>query len=201
MIDFLSKIHRFLTSITRPSKEKNVRLLKGRGESISSFKIREATSNDISSLAALHVKTWHQTYPFVLSPPAYQLREAQWRKQFELNDGSWFCFVVENKSGDLVGFAKGQVYNHKDLPQFSGELNKIYLLRSYQRLGLGRKLMGFVARRFLSMGISNMVLFGTAGNPSNAFHEVLGGERLYGTNGAFHGGYCWKDLSTIASIY
>jgi len=65
-----------------------------------------------------------------------------------VTDGSWFCFVVENRKGELVGFAKGKTYNHSDLPDFSGELNKIYLLREYQRLGLGRRLVGCVARRF-----------------------------------------------------
>ena len=60
--------------------------------------------------------------------------------QFNINDGSWFCFVVENKNGELIGFAKGQKYNHSDLPMFDGELNKIYLLKDYHRKGLGTPL-------------------------------------------------------------
>ena len=184
--------------LKRPSGRRNIRLLSKHGETLSSFIIREAKTDDLPALAALHVKTWRETYWTTIFPPTYRVREYQWRQQFKVTNGSWFCFVIENKYGRLVGFAKGKTYSHSDLPEFSGELNKIYLLREYQRLGLGRRLIGYVARRFLSQGISNMVLFGVAENPSCAFHEAMGGERLYARNGEFHGGYCWRDLQKLA---
>ena len=191
---------RFLLGLRRPSKAANARRLRQRDETLQSLVIREATRDDIPALAALHVKTWSDTYWPVTSPPTYQIRERQWREQFEKNDESWFCFVVENRSGELVGFAKGRTYASEDLPGYSGELNKIYLLREYQRLGVGRRLVGHVARRFLEQGTSTMVLFGIPQNPSCAFHEALGGERLYAQNGQFHGGYGWRDLQKVASI-
>lgn len=167
---------------------------------LDSLVIREATRDDIPVLAALHVKTWSETYPMARQPPTYQIRERQWREQFDKTDGTWFCFVVENPTHELVGFAKGNTYQSDDLPGYHGELNKIYVLREYQRLGVGRRLMGHVARRFSGEGISTMVLFGTAENPSRAFHEALGGEKLYAKNGEFHGGYAWNDLRTLANI-
>src|SRR5690349_18067122 len=117
-----------------------------------SFIIREATSADIPVLAELHVKTFHETHG---PGPSVEIRERQWRDASQVTDGSWFCFVVEAPNGDLVGFAKGVPYDHDDLPEFAGELNKIYLLREYHRRGLGRRLLGHVARRFLSQGISS----------------------------------------------
>jgi L-amino acid N-acyltransferase YncA len=198
MKNFVNAIARFLFGLRRPSKAANIRLLRARGESVGSLIIREATSEDIPSLAALHVKTWKETYRNVRNPPTYGIREHQWREQFKVTDGSWFCFVVENRKGELVGFAKGKTYDHSDLRDFSGELSKIYLIREYQRLGLGRRLVGCVARRFLSQGINTMVLFGTPENPSCAFHEALGGERLLAKNGEFHGGYGWRDLHRLA---
>lgn len=199
MKNLINAIVRFLFGLRRPSKAANTRLLRRRGESLESLVIREATPEDIPVLAALHVKTWIETYWNVRNPPAYRIREQQWHEQFKVTDGSWFCFVVENRKGELVGFAKAMVYNHGDLPDYSGELNKIYLLREYQRLGLGRRLVGHVARRFLSRGINTMVLFGTPQNPSCAFHEALGGERLFAQNGEFHGGYGWRDLRMLAT--
>ncbi len=193
-------IKRFIMDLPRPSKTVNMRRLQKRGEKVESFIIREAVAIDIPALSALHVKTWAQTYWTVLRPPTYKIREWQWQEQFKKMDGSWFCFVIENSKGELIGFAKGKKYSHNDLPEFSGELNKIYLLREYQRLGLGRRLMGNVARKFLSMGITNMVLFGVAENPSGLFHEAVGGEKLYNKRGEFHGGYCWKNLQQLASI-
>jgi len=193
-------IARFVGGLRRPSKAENERLLSQRGESLESLVVREATSDDIPALAQLHVKTWNDTYWSVVNPPSAQLRERQWREQFAISDGSWFCFVIENSRGELVGFAKGKAYASDDLPNYSGELNKIYLLREYQRLGLGRRLVGHVARRFLDLGVTTMVLFGTPQNPSCAFHEALEGEKLFGKNGEFHGGYGWRDLQRLAAI-
>jgi ribosomal protein S18 acetylase RimI-like enzyme len=163
--------------------------------------IREAMSADVPALARLHVTTFNETHaPLLMNGPTYQVREYQWRQAFQSVDGSWFCFVIEDPNCELIGFAKGQQYAHADQPDFAGELNKIYLLREYQRLGLGRRLLGHVARRFLSQGISSMLLFGEAQNPSNGFYEALGAERLFSKKGEFHGGYGWRDLWSLASI-
>jgi L-amino acid N-acyltransferase YncA len=197
--NFINAVIRFGVGVRRPSNGRNIRLMKERGETFESFRIREARATDIPALAALHVRAWAETYGNVKNPPNYEIREHQWREQFKITDGSWFCFVVEKQNGELVGFAKGKAYQSSDLPDYSGELNKIYLLREYQRLGLGRELVGHVARRFLSKGINTMVLFGTPQNPSCGFHEALGGEKLFAKNGEFHGGYGWRDLKQLAS--
>ena len=190
---------RFLRGLSRPSKASNTRLLRARGESASSLVIRDATSSDIPALARLHVTTWNATHSWRQKGPTYELRERQWRDTFDRGDGSWFCLVVERPNAELVGFAKGVLYDG-DLSGFGGELNKIYLLREYQRQGLGRRLVGYIARRFLSQGITSMVLFGEATNPSCGFWEALSGERLYTANGEFHGGYGWRDLRSLASL-
>ena len=163
--------------------------------------IREATSVDVPALARLHVTTFNETHaPVLMNGPTYEVREYQWRQAFESADGSWFCFVIEDAHGELIGFAKGQPYAHGDHPDFAGELNKIYLLREFHRRGLGRRLLGHVARRFLSQDISSMLLFGDARNPSNLFYEAMGAEKLFAANGEFHGGYGWRDLRWLASI-
>src|SRR5689334_11539037 len=90
-----------------------------------SFTIREATSNDVPALAALHVETFNETHGVHPNGPTYELRESQWRQAFQNKDESWFCLVIEDENNKLVGFAKGQPYDHTDLTGFSGELNKI----------------------------------------------------------------------------
>jgi L-amino acid N-acyltransferase YncA len=163
--------------------------------------IREATLTDVPALARLHVMTFNETHaPVLMNGPTYEVRERQWRQAFESSDGSWFCFVLENAEGELIGFAKGQPYSHPDQPDFAGELNKIYLLRDYHGQGLGRRLLGHVARRFLSQGISSMLLFGDATNRSNGFYEAMGADKLFAANGEFHGGYGWRDLRRLAIL-
>jgi hypothetical protein len=55
-----------------------------------------------------------------------------------------------------------------------------------------------VAERFLTQGVSSMLLFGDARSPSNGFYERMGAERLFASEGEFHGGYGWRDLRTLA---
>lgn len=188
---------RFFSAFGRPSKKENMRLMNKRGDMPDDFVIREATTDDVKNLAALHVQTWNETYWNVKKKPSLKTRLAQWEELLKQADDKQFCFLVINPEQELVGFAYGKQYAHNDLPAYRGELNKIYLLSTYQHLGLGRKLMGKVAERFTSMGIDNMVLFGSARNPSCRFHELMGGRRLYAANGEFNGGYAWDDLTVI----
>ena len=150
------------------------------------FQLREAREADIQALARLHVQTFNETHrggrP---GGPTYELRERQWHEAFEHQDGSWFCYVIQNENGELPGYA--------------GELNKIYLLQRVQRHGLGRLLLAAVARRFLERGVTSMLLFGDAGNPSNGFYERFDAERLYSPAGEFHGGYGWRDLRALVA--
>jgi GNAT superfamily N-acetyltransferase len=189
---------RFINNLKRPSPKTNIRLLHKRGETIDSFTIREATAYDVPALAALHVKTWRETYNG--GGPNQQIRQHQWTELFKSPDNKWFVLVMENKNRELIGFAHGHPYDHPDLPEFNGQLNKIYLLRDYQRLGLGRKLFVQAAKKLLDNGATNMVLFGTPQNPSCSFYEAMGGERLHKKGEVFQGGYCWKDLQRMSDI-
>jgi L-amino acid N-acyltransferase YncA len=201
MADVINATIRRLRNLRRPSRAANTSRLRARGEPLGSLTVRDAREADIRALARLHVTTWNATHRGGRSGgPTYELRERQWREAFSQSDGGWFCLVIERADGELVGFAKGTRYAHADLPAFAGELNKIYLLEEYQRLGLGRRLVGHVARRFLSQGIESMVLFGDARNPSCACWEALGGEPLPHPDGAFSGSYGWRDLRRLAAV-
>ena len=154
------------------------------------------TSADVPAVAALHVVTFNETHSVHNEGPSYELRESQWRRAFTESDGSWFGIVIENEGGELIGFAKGQPHNG-GVPGFQGELNKIYLLRRYHRLGLGRHLLCSVAQHFLHRGMSSMLLFGDASNPSNGFYEAMGGEKITAPTGEFHGAYGWRNLPEL----
>jgi ribosomal protein S18 acetylase RimI-like enzyme len=161
------------------------------------FHLRDAREADIPPLARLHVQTFNETHrggrP---GGPSYELRERQWRDAFKIQDGSWFCYIIEDDRGELVGFAKGTPHDG-GVPGYAGELNKIYLLQRVQGQGLGRRLLCAVARRFMERGVTSMLLFGEASNPSNGFYEAFGAERLYSDAGEFNGGYGWRDLDTL----
>jgi len=188
---------RFLLGLARPSKATNTRLLRERGETAASLVIREPAAADIPALAQLHVTTWNATYGgLLMTGPPVAIRESQWREAFATADGSWFCFVVEGRDG-LVGFAKGT----RDADPSAGQLSKIYLLRDYQRVGLGRRLVGHVTRRFIGQGVSTMSSYVDARNPSCAFYEALSAKWLVEANGAVNQSwYVWRNLPKLAAM-
>lgn len=161
------------------------------------FTLRVANDTDVARLAELHVQTFNETHrggrP---TGPSHELREHQWRERFALNDESWFCYVAEDASGTLVGFAIGAPHDN-DLPGYEGGLNSIYVLQRAQRQGIGRRLLGAVASRLVSEGVNSMMLFGDASNPSNGFYEAFSAERIVGERGEFHGAYGWRDLRSL----
>ena len=187
-------LRRFLSSLRRPSKTASARRLRARGETSASIVIREATAADIPALARLHVTTFRETHG---GGPPLELRESQYREKFAGTDGSWFCFVAVRQNGDLVGFAVG---DRADPPAAEGYVNKIYVRRDYQRLGLGRRLVAHLAERFLSQGYSSMTLFSQAENPSIWFFDAIGGERLVSPAGEFHGGYRFRNLPDLRDM-
>jgi GNAT superfamily N-acetyltransferase len=163
------------------------------------FTIREAAAEDIPALAALHVQTYNDTHlgPFGKGP-TYETREWQYRKHFDETMGDWFCFVAERPDGRLVGFAIGEPFESDEISGYAGRLNKIYVLRDYHRLGIGRRLVGHIVRRFLSQGIDSMLLFSDVKLPCCRFYEALGGQKLKQDRKC--GNYGWKDLQTLASL-
>jgi GNAT superfamily N-acetyltransferase len=187
---------RFAAGLAIPSKARNLRRLRAHGEEPDAFKVREASAADIPALARLHVTTWNATYaPLLMKGPSYHVRERQWREAFAKNEAGWFCFVVERPDGELIAFAQG---NRSDHPEFGGQLNKVYVLRDYQRMGIGRRLLGHTARRFRNLGVNSMWLFGDARNPSSRVWTALGATKTDSHPGT--GNYGWRDLANLAAL-
>lgn len=157
------------------------------------FDLREATVRDVAAVATLHVETFRETHG---GGPTVSVREAQWQRILSANDATDFTFVVEENGHQLIGFARGTRHTG-GVPAYQGEVNKIYVLRRFHGHGLGRMLVCKIAGRFLSQGMTSMVLFGDALNPSNGFYERLGAVRLLSPEGGFHGGYGWPDLGKL----
>jgi GNAT superfamily N-acetyltransferase len=130
-----------------------------------------------------------------MTGPPVAVREQQWRDAFANLDGSWFAHVLERPNGQLAGFSKGIV---RPNPGDPGELNKLFLDREYQRLGLGTRLLGHVVRTFLERGITSMSAYVEPRNPSCWFFENLGGTWLRENGRVNFSWYIWSDLQTLA---
>ena len=107
--------------------------------------------------------------------------------------------AIHSGAMDPIFFATGNDFHDEELP-YQGQLNKIHFLKDYQQLGLGRKLVATVVKRFLQQGISSMILFADPQNPNIAFYDTLGGEKILDKEGRFHGAYGWHDLDKLLDI-
>jgi len=186
---------RRILSLRRPSTRAHALALRTRGESLASLTLRDATAGDIPALAVLHVTTWNDAYAPLMTGPGVPVREQQWRRAFEEPE-RWCCYVLARPDGALIGFSKGVFRPQHEIP---GELNKLFVTRSYQRMGLGRRLVGRVVQRFRRAGLSSMAAYVDPRNPSCAFFERLGARWLVEPDGRVDfSWYLWHDLPALA---
>lgn len=183
---------RAMDSRTRPTGAENRRRLQARGESLDAITMRDATAADIPALAALHVELWNRTYRTTRGPTV-ATRTRQWEQVLSTEPRRDFLILLERADGRLIGFAWGAPNDG----EFDAVLSKIYLRWEYHGLGLGRRMMREVARRFAAMGFRSFILFAERSNPTIGFYDRMGGERLVDEHGRFTGAYAWRDLSAL----
>jgi len=185
----LKKVYRALT--TRP-------LVPMSPEQLGALTMRDATPADLDRLAQLHVDTFNETHVGPLGRgPTFELRQAQWREKLAELHATNFVIVIETPEKELVGFC--WVHPTNDNPKWVARLNKIYLLRPWQRQGLGHAMVREAVRRLLAHGLTSMALFTEPDNePACRFYESLGGQRQLSETGKFDGMYGWPDLHVLA---
>ena len=188
----LAGLQRWINTRTRPSGERNARKLRERGESLDSITFRDAVVADIPALAELHVTTWNATYNTTRGP-TIATRTWQWNEVFAKENRRDFVLVLEDRNRRLIGFTWGKPHEG----EFDGELSKIYLRWEYHGLGLGRRMMAEIARRFLERDIHSFILFAELSNPTLGFYDHMGGERHLDDRGQFGGAYVWRDVRTL----
>ncbi len=147
------------------------------------MEIRDARPDDVPTIAKVHVDSWRTTYRDVLPKSylndlSYDARETMWAGAFGA-DSQTFLIVAED-AGKIAGFAAGGAAR-KDTPEaktYGGELYAVYMLESYQRRGLGRRLVAAVAEALIARGHSEMITWVLEDNAACRFYERLGGEFL-----------------------
>lgn len=173
------------------------------------MKIRKAGPTDAAACARVHIDSWKTTYAGIV-PQEYldNLSAGQhltdWERMLSDSSGLLFFFVAETENGEIIGFAGGgpeRVGNKT----YTGELAGIYLLKSFQRKGIGHRLVAAVAGRLMQQGHVSMLVWVLADNPYKTFYEKLGGTLLEDAKGVTVAGtnlielaYGWKDISGLA---
>jgi GNAT superfamily N-acetyltransferase len=174
---------------------------------LAKFIIRKAELSDAARVAEVHIESWRTTYAGIIPEEIlknldHNERASRWREIISDPAGKQSVFVVETDDGPIVGFASVEAERSGN-PIYDGEISAIYLLREYQRLGIGRRLFLVAAEELSARGFRGLLVRVLAANPSYRFYEALGGLKL--DEGKAHIGgvaypdvaYGWNDIGVI----
>jgi GNAT superfamily N-acetyltransferase len=170
--------------------------------------IREAVREDAEGIAWVRIRTWQTAYTGLLPEEGlknldedYERMVEVWRQRVGEPESSLEMFVAV-EGDEVVGIAGGGRERSGE-GLFAGELYLIYILESYQKQGIGRRLMSAVAMALLKRGIRSMVVWVFQDSPYRAFYEALGGvyvgEQDREIWGEFYklAGYGWENLEAL----
>lgn len=176
-----------------------------------STSIRRATYDDAMEIAEVHVESWRTTYGGIIDQAfidglSVAERAVSWMRRLSApSPAASDVLVATTVDGSIVGFLSGGVIRAPYL-EFDAELHAIYLLASFQRAGLGRRLTREWAAIAITRGFHAAVVRAHADNPACAFYEKLGAGLLR-TSRVDIGGksyperwYGWRDLPALAGI-
>jgi GNAT superfamily N-acetyltransferase len=169
--------------------------------------IRAAELTDVAAIAKVHVDSWRTTYTGIvpddfLANSFYERRERLWRNTLSEYASTNFVYVAEDDGGNIIGFVSGGKERNGDTV-YTGELYTIYLLDQYQRQGVGRQLTVRLVKRLIQEGMTSLLVWVLAVNPSRKFYEVLGGQQVYqksitsGDVQLIEVGYGWRNAHII----
>ncbi|HWE99525.1 MAG TPA: GNAT family N-acetyltransferase [Caulobacteraceae bacterium] len=172
-------------------------------ERLAAYNIVPAGPGDAAALARVHVRSWRETYPGLL--PGNFLAQMntgvyarRWRRQLMSAEPQELVLAAEG-AGGLVGYCAGCV----DGPV--AEISTLYLIRPAQRRGLGRRLLGSVAKVARARGASGLQLWVLNGNANaRGFYDHLGGvpvdERMVGRDDGDlrETAYRWSDIRVLS---
>jgi len=147
------------------------------------FALRQATLEDATNIARVHVSSWQTSYRHLLPSEFLETldvgaREVRWKAIFERNESTTFVAVLERRlEGEVVGFVSaGSMLS--SIGNFQSEIHALYTLETVQGKGVGRLLFTAAQNYLLAQNFPNMALWVLADNPARGFYEHLGGVLL-----------------------
>lgn len=136
-----------------------------------------------------------------LNSLSYESKANEWDKRLFDKKSKEFMYVAETDSADIVGFVSASLVRSNDI--YERELCSIYILREFQRKGVGQLLIKAIIANYTENNVSSMILWTLKDNPSRIFYEHLGGrivdKRIIHRRGKElqQIAYAWEDITSI----
>ncbi|HIR48871.1 MAG TPA: GNAT family N-acetyltransferase [Candidatus Faecimonas gallistercoris] len=144
------------------------------------IEIKKLTENKAEEKIDINIKTWWTTYKGLIPDDAIAKLQVKTQERIEeekktiREKNNTYGIYVDNKLVGYSSFGPARDKNYKD----SCEIYSCYILEEYQRLHLGRKVVIKILEDFINEGYKTMITKCLVGNPSNKFHEAIGGKYI-----------------------
>lgn len=143
------------------------------------FLLRKAIPDDAYGICFVNAHTWYTTYQWLIPDRFLESRisniEEKAEKVRELikNDGKYL--VVENTDKkEIIWMLIYWPSRNQNYPN-SWEINAIYILQKYQKLGIGKKLFLAWIHELINLWYNNMIINVLKGNNAINFYKKYGG--------------------------
>lgn len=146
------------------------------------IEIRKAIPEDLEEITYVNRKTWKTTYPNIidqnfldnlhLTIPKDEIE----RKKNEIKEGKTdYIVAVDNeKIIGMLKYLKSKDEEYKD----TAEVQALYLLKEYQKKGIGTQMVKMAAKEMSKKNYKNMIIGCLKENPSNEFYKKIGGKLI-----------------------
>jgi len=108
--------------------------------------IRAATTQEAEAIGAVHYQAWLETYTGML-PDSFLATRSPEKSTAMFRANQCRDTVVAEVNGMIVGFCGWGAIRDDRQTGGMGEIYGIYLLKKYQRMGLGRRMMEYAVAR------------------------------------------------------
>lgn len=141
--------------------------------------IRKKEKKDCKDVVHIVTIAWNETYKGIVPDKILDnlyLNEEERTKNaynnFNEEDNHQYVLEVDN---NIVGFINVGSSDDKEFDK-CGEIYAIYIIKKYQREGLGKELINTGIKELKEMNYDKMIIGCLVGNPSNSFYEHIGGK-------------------------
>jgi ribosomal protein S18 acetylase RimI-like enzyme len=170
--------------------------------------IRRAQVEDAAAIAVAHVETWRTAYAgmlpdkFLLNLSAEKHEVRWWRHVLVGTNTRHYVYVADDEDTGVVGFCSGGRMRG-EAAEFDAEVYALYLLDSFQGMGLGKALFLELVVHLQKTGDKTLLVWVLDQNPARFFYESLGGKVVVTRYGQVGGkkirelGYGWEDIGQL----
>ena len=143
------------------------------------FIIRKAKPDDAYWITYVNAHTWHTTYKWLVPEKVLETRidtiDETAKKTREFIENGNNCLVAENlETNEIIWMLSYWHSRNEEYPN-SGEINAIYVLLEYQKLGIGKKLFLMWINELINLWYDSMIINVLEWNNAINFYKKYGG--------------------------